>query len=85
MKRTLFLILGCMISFASVAQELNSYKYVIVPEEYNFTEEPDKFQLNSLTKFLFDKYGFEAYLENEELPEDLKSNRCKALFADVEN
>ncbi|MFO8147551.1 MAG: hypothetical protein R6U03_09205, partial [Gillisia sp.] len=54
-------------------------------EEYNFTEEPDKFQLNSLTKFLFDKYGFEAYLENEELPEDLKSNRCKALFADVEN
>lgn len=74
-----------MISFASLAQELNSYKYVIVPEEYDFTEEPDKFQLNSLTKFLFEKQGFEAYMENEELPEDLKSNRCKALFADVEN
>lgn len=85
MKKALFLLLGCMISFASVAQDLNSYKYVIVPEEYDFTKEPDKFQLNSLTKFLFDKYGFEAYLENEELPEDIKRNRCKALFADVEN
>ena len=85
MKKALFLILGCMISFASVAQDLNSYKYVIVPEEYDFTKEPDRFQLNSLTKFLFDKYGFEAYMENEELPEDLKTNRCNALFADVEN
>lgn len=85
MKKIVLLIFGCMISFASLAQELNSYKYVIVPEEYEFTEEPDRFQLNSLTKFLFEKYGFEAYMENEELPEDLKSNRCKALFADVEN
>lgn len=85
MKKAFFLILGCMITFASVGQGLNSYKYVIVPEEYNFTKEPDRFQLNSLTKFLFDKYGFEAYMENEELPEDLKSNRCKALFTDVEN
>ncbi len=85
MKKALFLIFGFLISFVSVAQDLNSYKYVIVPEEYSFTKEPDMYQLNSLTKFLFDKYGFEAYMENEELPEDLKSNRCIALFADVEN
>ncbi|MFN4761607.1 hypothetical protein ACKGJN_00625 [Gillisia sp. Q332] len=85
MKKALFLIFGFLISFVSVAQDLNSYKYVIVPEEYNFTKAPDMFQLNSLTKFLFDKYGFQAYMENEELPEDLKTNRCKALFADVEN
>lgn len=74
-----------MISVVSVAQELNSFKYVIVPEEYNFNKEPDMFQLNSLTEFLFDKYGFEAYMENGELPEDLNNNRCNALFADVEN
>ena len=74
-----------MISFASLAQELNSYKYVIIPEEYDFTKEPDQFQLNSLTEFLFEKYGFQAYMENEELPEDLKRDRCNALFADVEN
>ena len=74
-----------MVSFVSVAQELNSYKYVIVPLEYNFSKEPDMFQLNSLTKFLFDKYGFEVFMENEEYPEDLKNNGCNALFVDVEN
>src|SRR5690606_34630812 len=45
--------------------------------------EPDKYQLNSMTVFLFNKYGFEAIMEGEALPEDLKKNPCSALHADV--
>lgn len=66
-------------------QQVNSYKYVIVPEKFDFLKKGNDYQLSELTKFLFDKYGFETYLQGEELPEDLTKNRCKALKADVAN
>lgn len=64
---------------------VNNYKYVIVPNQYGFFKEKDKYQLNSLTKFLFNKYGFEAYMEGENYPEELSRNRCLALNADLIN
>lgn len=70
---------------STFGQELNSYKYVIIPSGYEFLKEPNQFQLNELTKFLFEKYGFNAYMENEELPMELSQNRCKALIANVNN
>ena len=66
-------------------QNLNSYKYVIVPDYYTFLKGQDQYQLNSLTKFLFNKYGFEAYLINDEYPVDLLPRSCKALYANVES
>jgi len=62
---------------------LNEYKYVIVPAKFDFLKEADKYQLNSLTKFLFEKEGFTTLFENSDLPEDLKRNRCLALFSNV--
>lgn len=62
---------------------VNDYKYIIVPEGYVFLRENDDYQLNSLTKFLFEKYGFTAFIRGEDLPEDLKTNGCKGLRADV--
>lgn len=62
---------------------LNNYKYIIVPKKYGFLKSEDQFQLNSLTKFLFNKYGFEALMEGENYPEELNNNRCLALTADV--
>jgi len=62
---------------------LNEYKYVIVPSKYDFLNESDKYQLNALSKFLFDKYGFNAFLEGETLPDELNNNRCKALNANL--
>jgi len=59
---------------------LADYKYVAVPDQYEFVKGKDKYQLNSLTKFLFNKYGFKAYFDYE-LP-DVK--RCEVLWADVE-
>ena len=66
-------------------QDLNTYKYVIVPSGFDFLKEPNQYQLNELTKFLLEKNGFEVYIEDEELPIELNQNRCKALLANVKN
>jgi hypothetical protein len=37
-------------------RNVNDYKYVIVPEKFDFQKEPNQFKLNQLTKFLLKKY-----------------------------
>lgn len=82
--KNLLIILFLFIGYQPLAaQDLNSYKYVIVPEEFDFLREPNQFQLSELTKFLFTKAGFEAFLQNENMPEDLEANPCNALSANV--
>ncbi|WP_025743969.1 hypothetical protein [Aquimarina pacifica] len=82
MLRILFLGVLFISVFTSNAQgKINDYKYVIVPESYGFFEESDKYQLNSLTKFLFNKYGFSAYMQGEEFPKDFSG--CNALRANL--
>ncbi|WP_067147320.1 hypothetical protein [Pseudotamlana agarivorans] len=71
------------ISMAFAQKNLNAYKYVIVPSKYEFLSEPDLYQLNSLTAFLFEKYGFTAVMDNGEYPEDLLNNGCIALKSNV--
>ena len=73
-----------MVSIAFAQESLNAYKYVIVPNKYEFFKEADKYQLNSLTAFLFDKQGFITVVEGTPYPDELNKNRCLALEADVE-
>lgn len=79
-----------LVSFNATSQDeqlnieaINSYKYIIVPLEYDLLDDKDKYQINSLTKFLFNKYGYTAFLENDPLPKDLRLNKCLALKADL--
>ncbi|WP_159022759.1 hypothetical protein [Formosa sp. L2A11] len=84
--RKLFLLLFISVSFSSIAQtSLNTYKYVIVPETFDFLKKPDLYQMNALTQFLLNKEGFVAIMESDTMPEDLNSNGCLALRADVIN
>ena len=77
-------ILVCLFGFLLSAQNsINDYKYIVVPDQYEFTSGKDKYQLNSLTKFLFNKYGYTAFMDGDEFPEDLKTNRCLALTSEV--
>lgn len=78
---TTFLLLGVV--FVSTAQNLNKYKYIIIPETYEFTGETNQYQLNSLTKFLFEQQGFNTLMKTEEKPQDLRQNPCSALKADL--
>jgi len=70
----------CFISEGLTQNSLSDYSFVIVPEKFDFVDEKDKYQLNSLTKFLFDKHGFNAYFESERP----NVKRCDGLYAVVE-
>ncbi len=75
-----FLFFG-VISTSISQKSLSDYSYVVVSEQFEFQKEKDKYQLNSLTKFLFNKHGFHAYFDRE-LPINLK--RCDGLWVEAE-
>ncbi len=79
----LFAILFTAITYGQ--KTINDYKYVIVPEKYEFSKEKNQYQLNALTKFLLEKYGFSTVMKSAEKPRELQSNNCLALEADVQN
>jgi hypothetical protein len=78
--KKVFLIL--FLSQVAVSQAQETYKYVKVPEKFEFLKEENKFQLNALTAFLFEKYGFEA-IYKKQVPAGV--DPCEILHADVEN
>lgn len=77
---TLFLLFWSL--FLS-AQNLNDYKYAIVPSRFDFLKEKNQFMINTYTKMFMQKYGFETYLDSEELPDFLLKNNCNKVFVDV--
>lgn len=81
MKKIAVLAMFFVITLTVTAQkQLSDYSFVVIPEKYDFVSEADKYQLNSLTKFLFNKHGFNAYFPNE-LPD---VRRCDGLWAQVD-
>lgn len=86
MKKSFLIGLLAIVSSISFAQKsINSYKYIIVPNQFEFQKSNDSYQLNSLTKFLFEREGFIALFENEQFPKDLALNRCLGLRVDLKN
>ncbi len=81
-----FLILFLSISFfASAQKSLNDYQIVIVPVKFEFFNEENKYRLNTITKHNLNKMGFQAFYENENLPQDASNDRCSRLYVNVEN
>jgi len=86
MKNKILLLVTLFIGLSFYAQSnLNQYKYVIVPKKYDFLKEANQYQMNALTKFLFEKYGFLALMEGENYPDDLLKDRCIALNSNILN
>ena len=84
MKNKVLLLVTLFMALSFYAQSnLNQYKYVIVPKKYDFLKEANKYQMNDLTKFLFEKQGFLTLMEGENYPDDLLKNRCLALNLNV--
>jgi len=84
-KRSLLLVLVIIANTVVAQRSLNNYKYVIVPKKYDFLKSEDQYQVNSLTKFLFKKEGFESLFDNESKPQELAINPCLGLIAGVKN
>ena len=85
MKTKLFTSIVAFFVVASIFAQtnLNNYKYIIVPNKFDFLKEDNQYRMNELAQFLFDKYGFTALMEGSEYPEDLTLNRCLALRSNV--
>lgn len=80
---TIFLFFYCSILFGQ--NNINSYKYILVPKQFEFQKSEDQYQLNSLSKFLFDKAGYKVLFTDEQYPNDLASNSCLGLKMVVNN
>jgi len=82
MIRYLLLSFTLLLASNTISQNTNlsDYSYVVVPEQFDFLNGRDQFQINSMTQFYLEKYGFNAYLADS-AP---NANRCDGLFANVE-
>ena len=82
MKQHVIILFSLFCFFKVVAQgeRLSGFDYVVIPERFDFQSERDQYQVNSLLKFLFNKYGFHAYFKDE-LPD---VSRCDGLYAEID-
>ena len=62
---------------------INNYKYVIVPEKFDFLKYEDQYGLNTTAKQLLEKKGFLVFVSTGSLPPELAANKCLALKADI--
>ena len=79
----LFIFLFCFSGYAQ--NELNPYKYIIVPKQYDFLKEENQYRVNSMTKYLFEQEGYTTFYQGDEYPADLNANPCLAATALVLN
>ena len=83
MKRNI-LLLFLLVSCAGYTQTtINNYKYVMVPEKFDFSREANQYGLNFLAKSLLENKGFSVYFDNQEMPKELGGDRCNVLKAEV--
>lgn len=64
-------------------ENLNEYKYILVKKQFSFLKNENQYRINSLAKFLFNKYGFVTFMEGDAYPSDFFDDRCSALKADI--
>jgi len=84
MKNVITFLGAVLLTLHMQAQDLSAYKYIIIPQQFSFQKEANQYKVNNLTKFLFKKYGFDAYLAGEMLPSDANANGCNTLNMEAE-
>lgn len=84
MKKFL-LLFAFLFSGIGFAQSINDYKYVIIPEKFEWLDKPNEYNMNALTQMLFEKYGWQVFYPNQKMPDELALDRCKALYGDILN
>jgi hypothetical protein len=80
-----YIILFLLFSTVGFAQNLNDYKYAMVPSKFSFLKDENMYNLNVLSKLFLQKYGFEAYLSTETAPEEFVTNNCNKIYVDLIN
>lgn len=80
---SIFFIFYCSILLGQ--NNINSYKYILVPKQFEFQKSEDQYQLNSLSKFLLKKAGYTVFFSDEQYPNDLATNSCLGLKMSINN
>lgn len=83
MKKQLFVLL-VLFSVSGWTQNLNDFKYVIVPTKFDFMRTENEYRLSSITKANLEKMGFICYYNNADIPRDVVSNACSLLNVSIE-
>lgn len=84
MKKLLILFFILILSYSYAQDKQKQYKYIIVPLNYEFTSEPNEFQLSVITRKILKDEGFEVYMsEQETLPKELAEDKCLALKSNI--
>ncbi|MEI6864590.1 hypothetical protein [Flavicella sp.] len=80
MKKVILIIIVffCLVN-TSAQKTINNYAYVVVPDQFSFQKEKDQYQLNSLTKFLFEKEGVKVFWDTEKIPNEYRLMDCAGL------
>jgi hypothetical protein len=85
MKSRLLFFLIFTIGLSSLSYgQLNDYKYIIVPKKFDAYNIQNKYQTSTTIKYLFNQRGYQAVYDDE-LPEDLRKNRCLGLVVNLED
>ena len=62
---------------------INSYKYVLLPQKFDFLSSTNEYQLNSNAKAFLEQKGFTVFWINGDMPQAIAANRCSALVAEL--
>lgn len=82
MKNFLLLVfIFCALNGHSQDQ-LNDYKFIIVPKKFSCFKKQNAHKTSTLIKFLFVQEGFDVHYEGD-LPSDLMIDRCLGLLVDL--
>ena len=81
---TLIAIFVASQTLLTAQTNLDQYKYVSVPNRFDFMKSSDQFQISSLAKFLLTKNKFTVLEDLEKYPADLAANQCLLLNLNVE-
>ena len=83
MKKWILMLLFVVAAKGAAQHEINSYRYLILPEKFTFLKQKDQYHLNTLAKLHFEKLGFTVFYDTQTLPDSLVDSNCTKLFADV--
>ena len=80
------ILLSCAILLATttIYGQLNAYKYVVVPIQFNEFSNANQYNTSTLIKHLFVQDGFTAYYDNSDFLK-LEEEVCDGLFVDLIN
>ncbi len=82
-RKIIALMIFTVLSTAGFSQNtINNYKYVLLPQKFEFLSSTNEYQLNSTAKTLLEQKGFTVYWMNGDMPQAVAANRCSALVAD---